>query len=217
MTLQPTVPLTVRKATPTDQAALVAALAGAFFDDPVFRWCFPDDWRRWRVLPGFFELAVEIFARHDQTWGAGSPVVGAALWSPAGVMPMTETEGEMLAERMTELAGPDADRLFEVVALLDDNHPHHADHDYLWLLAVHPAWQGRGLGSAMLRAGLAGGEEAGVPAYLEATSPTNRRLYEQHGFEVIGELAIAGGPPLWPMWRDPRPSDRGAFVMGDRS
>jgi predicted N-acetyltransferase YhbS len=28
--------------------------------------------------------------------------------------------------------------------------------------------------------------------------------YERFGFEVTGELVIAGGPTLWPMWRQPR-------------
>jgi GNAT superfamily N-acetyltransferase len=214
MTLQPTVARTVRKATPTDRAALVSALSGAFFGDPVFRWCFPDDRRRSELLPGFFDVAVDVFAGHDDTWGAGNPVRGAALWSPRGVTPISDRDSELLAQRITELAGPDADRLFEVVALLDDNHPHHSEHDYLWLLAVQPAWQGQGLGSAMLQARLARSDEDGVPAYLEATAPANRRLYEQHGFQVIGEFAVAGGPPLWAMWRDARPFDGDAVVPG---
>jgi hypothetical protein len=44
----------------------------------------------------------------------------------------------------------------------------------------------------------------GVPAYLEATSEHNRRLYARHGFEVVGELSADGSPSLWLMWREPR-------------
>ena len=44
-----------------------------------------------------------------------------------------------------------------------------------------------------------------MPAYLEATSEDNRRLYERHGFVIVDELAVAGSPPLWAMWRQPRP------------
>ena len=46
-------------------------------------------------------------------------------------------------------------------------------------------------------------DREGVPAYLEATTRDSLRLYERLGFEVIGEFAPAGGPPLWPMWRHP--------------
>jgi hypothetical protein len=43
-----------------------------------------------------------------------------------------------------------------------------------------------------------------VPAYLEASSPRNRALYERHGFEVMEECRYADdGPPLWRMWREP--------------
>jgi hypothetical protein len=41
-------------------------------------------------------------------------------------------------------------------------------------------------------------------AYLDATSGRNKRLYERHGFEAEAEYAPEGGPPLWPMWREPR-------------
>jgi hypothetical protein len=50
-------------------------------------------------------------------------------------------------------------------------------------------------------------DREGVRAYLDATSERNRRLYERHGFEAEEAFAPPGGPPLWPMWRQPT-SDR---------
>jgi hypothetical protein len=43
-----------------------------------------------------------------------------------------------------------------------------------------------------------------MPAYLEATSEGNKRLYLRHGFEVTGEIKLPDGPSMWPMWRTPR-------------
>jgi GNAT superfamily N-acetyltransferase len=202
MTVQ-TPAITARKVRAADRAAVVAAMAAAFYDDPVFRWMSPDDEHRRRLLPDFFELATGIFARHDEIWCVGDPVAGGAIWSPAGVEPMNDEAGALFEARCTEIAGPDAGRWSDVIALLDDNHPHHADHDYLWLLGVRPGLQGCGLGTAMLRAVLDRADRTGVAAYLEATSPDNRRLYQRHGFVVTGELAIVGGPSLWAMWREP--------------
>jgi predicted GNAT family N-acyltransferase len=48
-----------------------------------------------------------------------------------------------------------------------------------------------------------------TPAYLEATSPENVRLYRRHGFEVTGEICLPDGPSLWPMWRAPNPAQGG--------
>jgi hypothetical protein len=46
-----------------------------------------------------------------------------------------------------------------------------------------------------------------TPAYLEATSEINKRLYLRHGFETIGEIRLPSGPSMWPMWREPRELD----------
>ncbi|MDN5858748.1 MAG: GNAT family N-acetyltransferase, partial [Pseudonocardia sp.] len=67
--------------------------------------------------------------------------------------------------------------------------------------------RGAGQGSAMLRTVLDRADRSRVPAYLEATSPDNRRLYERHGFVVTGEIAVADSPPLWTMWREPAGQD----------
>jgi predicted N-acetyltransferase YhbS len=68
---------------------------------------------------------------------------------------------------------------------------------------VVPAAQGRGLGSALRRPVLDRADQAGLPAYLEATSPHNTALYERHGFRPAAPFAVDDGPALWPMWRDP--------------
>ena len=78
--------------------------------------------------------------------------------------------------------------------------PHH----YLFLLGTRPGWQSRGIGSALLRPVLEMCDRDAIPAYLEATSEGNKRLYLRHGFEVTGEIQLPGGPSMWPMWRTPK-------------
>lgn len=63
---------------------------------------------------------------------------------------------------------------------------------------------GRGVGSALMRPVLETCDRDGVPAYLEATSERNKRLYLRHGFEVTDEIRLPDGPTLWRMWRAPR-------------
>ena len=77
-------------------------------------------------------------------------------------------------------------------------------HWYLYLVAVDPEQQGRGVGSALLAAGLARADAEALPAYLEATSERNSALYARVGFEAAGVLRYPlGGPPLYPMLRPP--------------
>jgi hypothetical protein len=40
-----------------------------------------------------------------------------------------------------------------------------------------------------------------MPAYLESSKKKNLSFYQKHGFEVIDELQIPEGPPIWTMMR----------------
>ncbi|HXV93475.1 MAG TPA: GNAT family N-acetyltransferase [Pseudonocardia sp.] len=200
-TLQPTLG-GVRKAAPADSAAVGSALAAAFYDDPVFGWITPDDARRAAVVPRAFDLFVEVLAPHDDIWTTTSGVTGAACWVPYGRQAIPEDQAEDVMGRLAEISGPDAGRMLEVVALLDEHHPHEP-HEYLWFVGVVPAAQGRGIGAALMAPVLERADRAGVPAYLEATSPRNKALYERHGFVAREAIAVAGAPPIWPMWREP--------------
>jgi GNAT superfamily N-acetyltransferase len=188
----------VRPATRADAAATGATLSRAFFDDPVMRWAVPDDQRRRRVLPDVFALYAAAILPHEASYLADG--LAAALWVPPGELPVADSQAEEFSRRLEDALGVDADRMFEIVALLDEQHPHGAFY-HLQLLGVVPERQGRGVGSAMLAVVLDRCDRAGLATYLEATSPANRRLYERHGFHAVGEVAPLGGPPLWPMWR----------------
>ena len=174
-----------------DQPAAVVTLAAAFYDDPVFRWIDPDPSIRAVSAPRFFEAVTPLFASRGVSRLAGFGA-GAALWLPPGEeLEVDESEFEGFSER-----------LFACMEILGENHPTDP-HWYLGFLGVVPARQGQGLGAAMLRATLARCDELGEPAYLEATSEANRRLYERHGFRTIRELPMPDGPSLYAMWREP--------------
>jgi ribosomal protein S18 acetylase RimI-like enzyme len=105
-----------------------------------------------------------------------------------------------LEQATEEYAGP----LFEFLALMDEKHPHEP-HYYLFFIGTRPQWQSQGIGSALMKIVLDRADREGTPAYLEATSESNQRLYMRHGFTVTGEVRLRDAPPLRCMWRAPNP------------
>jgi GNAT superfamily N-acetyltransferase len=68
--------------------------------------------------------------------------------------------------------------------LLKNFHPKE-EFIHLWLMAVVPEQQGKGIGTKLLKESL----EAyhGKLIYVETTTPENRNFYKQNGFEIFHE------------------------------
>ena len=81
---------------------------------------------------------------------------------PPGQPPVPASAGETFEDGLVELLGVDAERTFEIVALLDAHHPSD-DHHYLWFLGVAPARQGEGIGTGLMAPVLERADEHSVP------------------------------------------------------
>ena len=169
----------------------------AFHDDPLMAWLLPDPVGRPRRLASMMESIL----RHDflprgEVWVLDGGA--AACWRTPGE---SDENDEAMAAEMAALFGDDLARAAGFFAGVSERHPKDP-HWYLGILGAVPERQGHGLGSALLKVVLDRADRDGVPAYLEATTPQSRRLYERHGFELVEEFHGPGGaPPLWLMWR----------------
>jgi ribosomal protein S18 acetylase RimI-like enzyme len=188
----------VLKAGAANVPGLSHLLAAAFFDDPVFNWCFPDPAPRHGILPAVFRTFIEAYLPLEETYTTQGQLAGAVCAPPGGT-----PDDERLAA-LEKVAGEYAQRAFELSERMDAEHPHESPHYYLLFLGTRPEFQSRGIGSAVLRQLLARSDREGVPAYLDATSERNKRLYLEHGFEELREVRLPGGPSFWPMWREPK-------------
>jgi len=182
-----------------DVDRVVAVVALAFAADPAMRALYPDPWQYLTYGPAFVRaFGGSAFAHGVVDYVPG--YAGAALWLPPGVHADEAPLGKLLEASVAP------DDLAEVVAAFGQFDAHHprAPHWYLPLIGVDPARQGHGYGSALLRHALARCDRDGAPAYLEATSPRSRALYERHGFAAVGTIRAGAWPPIWPMLRRPR-------------
>jgi len=186
-----------RKATAADLPDVTETLALSFYDDPVLMWLIEDGTRRRELLPGFFGAVAHSYFAYDELYAVDEGVT-AAVWAPPGA-----EEDEGLPTELGEAVEEYAERLSEILGLMEEKHPTEP-HYYLFLLGTRAEWQGRGVGSALMAPVLETCDRGRVPAYLEATSERNKQLYLRHGFEVTDEIPLPDGPKMWPMWRLPR-------------
>jgi GNAT superfamily N-acetyltransferase len=203
MTITQSVDTGIRRAHATDRTAVAATVAAGFFDDPVTQWLLPDVEHRRQVILPVFEVYIAAYLPHGETYLTADGN-GAAVWLPPGAQLLDTEQEQAFVDALAALTGAGVDRLLQLEEIFAGHHPTEPLY-YCQFLSTVPAFQGRGIGSALLRDMLQRADADHLPAYHEATSPRNRALYERHGYVNLGELVLPdGGPTLWRMWRDPR-------------
>lgn len=178
---------------------IVADLLEAFMKDPVLCWVFPDRRARRRYGGHFFAMQARRLIPTGHAWMTPG---GSALWAPAGMWRETPREALRLAARTLPGMWRHGPRVGRGLLGVEGRHPSEP-HMYLAAIGVRPEHQRRGLGSALLRPGVARADELTLPAYLESSNPRNVPLYERHGFRVTGQYKLPRGPTMTLMWREP--------------
>lgn len=198
----------VRRASVDDVPAMAGVLARAFHDDPAFTWVLRGDPCRLKILAGGFELFLRrIWMEQEETYTTAGAVAVAAWELPDRWKVAVLTQLRLLPA-MLRTFSRHLPRILRALMVLEGKHPREP-HYYLAFIGVDPGWQGRGLGASVIAPILERCDSEGMPAYLEASSPRNRALYERHGFAVTEEFALGrGAPPQWRMWRAPRGAAR---------
>jgi ribosomal protein S18 acetylase RimI-like enzyme len=193
--------ITIKKVESADQDTAVTAIVKSFSADPAARWMYPDSQQYWQ----HFQRFVKVFAGSAFEHGSADIVDGylaTALWLPPGTHPDEEAMSKVIWSTVPESDRANVSALFQE---MDRYHPAEP-HWYLPMIGVDPAHQGKGYGSALLQHALARCDREDKLAYLESTSPSSLRLYQRHGFELLGTIQVGSSPRLFPMVRKPRQS-----------
>lgn len=192
-------PSSVRVATRQDLEKVLDILADAFADDPVMRWVTSN-----ASYPRYaFELTVPSCLRHGHTYLTADRT-GAASWLPPGVSLASPVSFRVVWKGLLDY-GPGS--LVRALATLVQSQRRHPEEPFYYLFTIGAlrSARGRGVGSALMRRGLARCDADHKPAYLESSNVKNLPFYRKHGFEVVDELKLAvNGPTLWLMWREAR-------------
>lgn len=195
--------VTVRALGDGELPAAIGVLARGMRDNPGHVAAFGNDpARRQRGLERMFTALFSVMRNLEPSCAVeGRTIVGFAAVAPPGTCRSTAAQKAQMAARLTTL-GPGT--LRRIIAWQGVWRAHDPDepHSHFGPLAVDAHLQGRGVGSALLRAYTGRLDAAGEAAYLETDKPENVAFYERHGFVVTGEAVVLGNPN-WFMRRPP--------------
>lgn len=193
----------IRRASIKDKKSVCEILASAFANDPVMTW-----------MNGHPEIYVSLFRadagslylKHNHVF-INQAETGAAMWLPPNVShnaPLHWSIASILW-RLFSTGGIQSVKRGLAIEKIFDQHHIKEPHYYLHTLGAAQGNQGRGIGSALLKAGLTICDEHGFPAYLESSNELNNPLYERFGFSVINKVELPDdGPTVWTMLREAR-------------
>lgn len=189
-----------------DDLGEASRLFGAAFAETVqWRWLIEDDEARSAVLPSFFRASLSHTRRKGRLVVAegAEGLTGVAAWLPPGKWRVPSWLGVMAVPQVLPYIRSGALLDFTSRGRLFDGaskaaHPTDP-HWYLAGIAVSPAAQGGGIGSQLLREGLA--QLAGSPVYLECAEEL-AGYYERFGFQQRHRIDPGAGAPVQlGMWK----------------
>jgi ribosomal protein S18 acetylase RimI-like enzyme len=186
----------------------VITIAQAFSPDPMITWVFPDAVGRLAGARALMRVLAEYGLRYGRVT-ASHDAKAVCVWIPPGpgiTIPGLIRSG-MLGLPLRMGLGPFG-RFMAANDTMDKIHKARVPepHWYLFGVAVDPELHNRGIGSAIIREGLALADRESRPCYLETSEPRNLALYKRFGFVVLQEATLGkGGPPAWAMLRESQP------------
>ena len=202
---------TVRALRPGEMAELVALYQRAFWDDPAIVHLMPNERTRAAPMDAYMRMAI----RYGLRWGRVQTIeqegrlrVGA-VWLPPGSAPAStikQIRCGFIQLLLSNLNWRSLRNFFALGNKLEEMHKKDVpkQHWYLWLLAVDPSDQGKGLGSAIVAPELREADTANAPCYVETAKVVNLDFYQKQGFVIKREIKMPGeDPPLWTLIREP--------------
>ena len=184
-----------------DRAADV--MQRGFLDDPLFLAIWPDSDERAKSLKVLCQLNL---SQARNTWtalGIGEPIAGSLTANRSNDVGRPDDHFERLESQLSPWAWQ---RFKDVQAIT------HADaellrltpepHWYIHMLAVDPEAQGKGFGSALLRAVHTKADRDQMPTILITLQPRNVPIYQHFGYEIVAEgTEPSAGLYYWSMKR----------------
>ena len=164
-------------------------LAQAFEQDPLQLYVLPDPQVRQRLASRQLGASVRYGFLYGLALRTSGACRGVAVWLRPGAAEFDSARAEAagllgVADAMGREASERSLRIWRQFARIraQEAGPRYW---YLMVIGVLPAYQGQGLGGALMRPVLAQADRDDLPCFVETVQPRNLPLYARHGFQLV--------------------------------
>lgn len=187
----------------------VPALVRAFWTYPETIHLLPDETRRRRVLPRYLTSDALDSSSYGRLLGVENDgeIVGAAAWLPPEAYPVSMARqlrqvGDLVPAAPWAVGA--ARRGRQGQRRNREVHAGRPPHYWLRAIGVDPDWQGKGIGTVLLRPVLDRADLERRGCYLVTAVAKNVGWYQGFGFTTVDEFhPTPTWPKTWAMWRAP--------------
>ena len=195
---------TIRDIKESEISKVAELLSAAYYDDIFFKWLVPEDDERFDVIKSYYEIYLKSRGCLSHVAvNASNEIIGATVWLP-------HDADESIYKEIELMAGKNAPQFHFVAHESHNNEPKRQAFYQLVGFGVLKELQGNGIGFALLKHNLDIQDEAGIPTYLEASTPyVEYKPYEYAG--VYGKfryvpyknfpMMFASNVSLYPLYR----------------
>jgi GNAT superfamily N-acetyltransferase len=189
-------------------------LSRAFYDDPFYIWIMPNEKKRLSHLNWWMKIMLrytyklgEIHYTEDHKavsmWlGPDNPMVNDFRIFSMGLILYPFKIGFRNFIRAIDITGQ-----------WDREHKKMNErHYYLMVIAVEPEYQGKGIGSRLMKVGLDKADKDGLECFLETVTQVDVQFYQKHDFKTTVNQGFGHTDQYWLMSRDPLHKENMAFV-----
>lgn len=176
-------------------------IARGYFSDKFFHWVVPDGGDRQKVVSDYYKAYISY--PRAVVHVAETPmknIIGATVWLPHDTDPD-------LYQQIAAVTGKYAPQFNAVADKSHYSEPTGTPFYQLVGFVVDEAFQGRSVGTALLKHQLDVLDAAGIPTYLEAsTAYFGTGVYSRFNYQPVGEIMTFGedvgvDARLYPLWR----------------
>ncbi len=182
----------------TDQIEAASRVAArAFYDDPLFVYCFPDLNERKIKAVTHCEHMILLGILSGEVFTTSSNIEGVAVWHANDIKDQKlGKQSKEIIRRLRRVKRENfSDPLFaekysiyaEISNSLRNKHVNFPHWDLI-MLAVDPLQQGKGYASMLIRVKLREFDKLNLPCYLDTQNENNVSLYKHFGFELVGKI-----------------------------